>query len=86
MENQVFSLLSRIEDKLDENTAQTIENTISLQEHMRRTAILEEQHAQLSSRIKPLEAHAQMWAGAGKVITIAGLIAGIATGLAKLFI
>lgn len=77
-------LLLRIEKKLDENTKQTIENTVSLREHMRRTELLEQLLASNSDRMKPIEAHVQMMAGAFKLIIVLGTVAGALAGLIRL--
>lgn len=73
--------LDRIEKKLDENTLQTLENTLNLREHMRRTDLLEQIVENTSDRIRPIENHVQMMAGAFKLIlilsTIVGLVAGV---------
>lgn len=63
--------LDRIEQKLDENTAQTIANTVNLNEHMRRTAVLE---TEIAKRLPPLEQHVAAWAGASKVMAVVGSI------------
>lgn len=59
-----------------------------LDEHIRRTAAVE-QHVRLlesdhSERIAPLERHTAMWAGAMKVLLVLGAIAGIATAVWKI--
>ena len=74
-------LLLRIEKKLDENTKQTIENTLNLKEHMRRTELLEQMLANTSERIRPIEGHVQMMAGAFKVFVVLGTVAGALAGL-----
>lgn len=67
-----------------------------LEEHMRRTAanekslgILTEAYHTMSKYIKeelePLKRHVNMWGGAGKVLTVAGTLAGIAAAIYKFF-
>lgn len=77
--------LTRIEEKLDENTRQTLENTLSLREHMRRTELLEDMLASTSERIKPIEAHVHMMAGAFKLVVVLGTAAATIAGLLRLF-
>ncbi len=51
----------------------------NLAEHMRRTEVLEDMHAELHARVLPIEKHIAMWAGAGKTITFAiAVIAAVA--------
>lgn len=67
-----------------------------LEEHMRRTEaneaalkIIEETHAAklglVEDRIKPIEAHIAMWGGAGKVLTVLGILATILASIYKVF-
>lgn len=76
--------LTRIEEKLDENTRQTLENTISLKEHMRRTELLEQMLRATSDRIRPIEAHVHMMAGAFKLVVVLGTVAATLAGLLRL--
>lgn len=76
--------LDRIEKKLDENTRQTIENTVNLREHMRRTDLLEQIVENTSERIVPIENHVQMMAGAFKLIVILSTIVGFVAGVLAL--
>ena len=77
--------LNRIEEKLDENTRQTLENTLNLKEHMRRTDLLEQMLRATSDRIKPIQAHVHMMAGAFKLVVVLGTAAATAAGLLRLF-
>lgn len=77
--------LDRIEKKLDDNTRQTLENTLNLKEHMRRTELLEDMVAGTSDRIKPIEAHVHMMAGAFKLVVVLGTAAATIAGLLRLF-
>jgi hypothetical protein len=83
-EDRLLSQLGRIEDKLDENTKQTIENTASLKEHMRRTALLEERHAAVDSRLAPLEKHVDGIAATVKFIGIISLVTATILGIVQL--
>lgn len=76
--------LDRIEKKLDENTRQTLENTLNLREHMRRTDLLEQIVENTSDRIRPIENHVQMMAGAFKLIVILSTIVGLVAGVLAL--
>lgn len=76
--------LNRIEEKLDENTRQTLENTLNLKEHMRRTELLEQMLRATGDRIKPVEAHVHMMAGAFKLVVVLGTVAATIAGLVRL--
>lgn len=85
-------ILDRLESKLDglreelvENTVQTALNTAHLAEHMRRTDILEKDHADTKSRIAPLEKHINMWSGVGKAVAILGTVIAAAATIYGLF-
>lgn len=78
------SRLDRLEEKLDRVAeGQTVMNLTlaaqhgSLDEHMRRTAILE-------AAVKPLTLHVAVVTGLAKVLAVAGTIVGILTGVLKL--
>ena len=69
--------LERIENKLDDVQANTARNTASLEEHMRRTDILE-------AEIKPLKTHVIVVAALAKIVAFAGAVVGLVAGIAKL--
>lgn len=56
-----------------------------LDEHMRRTEANEKQLELFESRVHPLETHVSMWAGAGKVLAILGVLASIVGACYKFF-
>lgn len=77
----------------DSNLIQVRQQAI-LEDHIRRTEVNEEELALLkirqaedikilSAKIEPLEEHVFMWAGAGKVLIILGVIGTILGGIAK---
>jgi hypothetical protein len=68
--------MARLRDQLDR-----IE--LNLAEHMRRTEALEALHDELHERIKPIEQHVSMWAGAGKAVTYLLTILGIVAAIFK---
>ena len=68
---------------------------VILEDHIKRTELQEKALAdhreldaslfeKLGNRVKPLEIQSAMWAGAGKVLAIIGLIAGIAGAVYKI--
>lgn len=63
--------LDKIQEDVTDIKITMARNTASLEEHMRRTSILE-------SKVEPLEAHRQMMVGAIKLIGLAAAIAAIA--------
>ncbi len=88
MTPEINAWLSRIEAKLDLNTHATFENTTNLKEHMRRTELLEAAHKETALDLKvtaketearfiPLEKHVAGWAGAGKLLAVAAVVASL---------
>lgn len=74
---RIHTKLDRIEDRLDKIEVTLAVNTQSLQEHMKRTQILEEQ-------VIPLKRANDMWNGAYKLIIVLGTVLGLLVGAAKL--
>lgn len=76
-----MSDMTRIEDKLEKieghigTQAVTLERlTVSVEEHVRRTNLLE-------SKVEPLEKHVSMMNGALRLISILGVVAAIAEAI-----
>lgn len=82
--NKLDSIEKRL-DKLSESTAKMEanldHNNKSLDEHIRRTEILEKE---LDDRVKPLEQNSAMWAGVGKLVAIVATLGSIAAVLLAL--
>ena len=76
-DERVFKQLDRIEERLDRIDVTLARNTASLEEHMRRTALLEQE-------VKPIKAHVAMVNGVFKFLGAISLILGIIAGAAKL--
>lgn len=81
--DELIKRLDRIEVKLDENTEKTVENTVVLAEHQRRSAALEKYVDSVAARTTPLEKHVAMWGGAGKALAIIGAIGALIAALTK---
>jgi len=73
---EVQSALNKIEDKLSSIDNTLVRQEENLKEHMRRTDILEKE-------FKPVKSHVDQVRGAGKLIALASLIAGIVSVLIK---
>lgn len=76
-----MSDMTRIEDKLEKieghigTQAVTLERlTVSVEEHVRRTNLLE-------SKVEPLEKHVSMMNGALRLISVLGVVAAIAEAI-----
>ena len=79
-------MAGRLQQQLDRIEAKCDDNAADLREHMARTEALEKLHEDLHSRVKPLETHTAMWAGAGKTLSIVvPLVAALAAILKYLF-
>jgi hypothetical protein len=92
MSDQVFMLLNKLDNKLDkldekfDNMEKTqIQQAASLDMHIRRTEIAEENIEMIRGDIKPLTSHVQMVKGMGKFIALISTVAGIAAGLFAIF-
>lgn len=57
---------------------------VVLEEHIRRTELAEKSIEDVQKRIAPIEKHISMWAGAGKLLAILGIVSGIAGVIVKL--
>ncbi len=76
-DDRLYAKLDVIEQKLDENTRQTIDNTASLREHMRRTELLE-------NRVKPLEEHVVQMRVLVPAIAFLGALIGVFVAIRQL--
>ncbi len=63
-----------LKDYLSSIDARLARIEIDLAEHMRRTLLLE-------THLVPLQDHVKLWGALGKILTIAGALLGIATGV-----
>ncbi len=77
METRIFEKLEKIEEKLGSIDTVLIRNTISLEEHMRRTLMNEEMIKEMRSDIKPIQEHRNHVIGAGKLLALIALLAGL---------
>lgn len=86
--------VKELKASVNELEATSREHKAILDEHMRRTAAAEEniellrlrdekRDEEVEDRIKPLEKHVAMWAGAGKVLAVLGTIAAIIGAVVK---
>lgn len=75
--------LDKILEDLSEIKVVTAVNTAHLEEHIRRTDLLETRVEQVATSIQPLKSHVDMVKGAVKLITICGIIASILGVLLK---
>lgn len=77
--DRVLDKLDKMDEKIDGIDKTLVRNTASLEEHMRRTELLE-------AAIKPVQEHVVMVKGVGKAIGYLGVLVGMAIGIIKFFI
>lgn len=84
--------IDRIETKLDNisKDVASIDKTlaqqhVSLQEHMRRTALAEESIKLIREDMKPVKAHINRLEGVVKAVGLASILLSIVLGLLKIF-
>lgn len=69
---------SRIEERLDKMNETLIRNTMSLEEHMRRSAAIEQavelQGKMIDARMKPVEEHVKFLNNAAKLAAVIGAV------------
>jgi hypothetical protein len=70
------SVEERILEKLDAMHTEQVRQGVILEQH-------EQRSTQLETRVAPLEAHVQRWAGIGKAVTVLGTLASIAAAVWK---
>lgn len=76
---RILNKIDKIDDKLLVIDSTLLRNTITLEEHVRRTSILE-------SEIKPLKKHVVLVEAFFKIIGFFATLTGIILGLVKLFL
>lgn len=76
--------LDTINEKLSSLAATAAMHQVSLEEHMRRTELLEKSVTAVQERIQPLEKSEVRWALAAKVVAFLAAAAGGVVGLIKL--
>lgn len=76
----------KISGDVDELKLTAAEQQIILAEHIRRTEANEALLEAYEARVKPLEDHISMWAGAWKVLAGLGVLASIAGAVYKIFV
>lgn len=79
MEPKALEILMEVEKRMGRFELLLERNTDSLEEHIKRTEMLEE-------RVQPLENHIAMWAGAGKTIAYIGTVLSALGGLTALIL
>lgn len=69
--------IDKLDDKLDVQNETTLRNTLSLEEHIRRTVQNEEMIELLRNDLKPVEDHVKYVHGALKLLGLIALLAGL---------
>ncbi len=67
---------SKVYEELSAIRAEQARQGAVLEEHQRRSLAVEALHEDLQERMRPLEAHVERWAGAGKVLAVLGSVGG----------
>lgn len=73
-DERIYKQLDRIESRLDSADKMLERNTVSLEEHIKRTNLLEEE-------FKPVKRHVELMNAVAKVISVAAGAAAFAKGL-----
>lgn len=81
---RIESKLDKVIDTQTEHGITLVRNTVSLEEHIKRTDILEQQHKQLRKEVEPLKKAHHMWAGVGKAMTVLAALLGLVATVIKL--
>ena len=76
--------LSNVEKRLARIEKNLMRNTLSLEEHMKRSAANEEAVKILRDEIKPIQAHIYRIDGGLKLVGLAGVLVGLASGVLKM--
>lgn len=76
--DKIDATLEKLDSRLDNVDVTLAKQHVSLEEHMRRSDLLEE-------KMKPVEAHVAMVNGVFKFLGIASLIVGLIAGIKSLF-
>lgn len=76
MTDLILKKLDDMDDKINNIDKTLVRNTASLEEHIRRTELLE-------GAMKPVQEHVSMMKGAAKLIGYVSVIVGIAVALVK---
>jgi len=82
--DQTHNELTDIRKSVGSLAETAVEHNVILEEHIRRTEVNENNLRLLEERFAPVERHISMWAGAGKVLAIVGLLASLAATLYKI--
>lgn len=71
---RIETKLDRVSDTLSGQAVTLARNTVSLEDHVRRTNLLE-------ARVEPLTVAHQRWVGAGKAFAVVGAVIGVLSSL-----
>lgn len=85
MLEKLESKLDRIDSRLNAMDVTLAKQAGSLDEHIRRTEALESWVESIQEELEPIKSHVSAWAGAGKLVVVLGVLAGIVFGAWKLF-
>lgn len=81
---RVEAKVDGLDTRLDNIDKTLVRQQAILEEHQRRSIANEENVKLLRDEIKPIDKHVAMMNGAGKLITIIGVVAGLVAAIAKL--
>lgn len=74
MDSQTTNRLDKICEKLNSIDVTLVAQHITLKEHIRRTALIEEQINLMQKEIKPIQQHVWMVSGGLKIVSSVGVI------------
>ncbi len=75
--------VDKSDERLDSIDITLVRQNATLEEHVRRTELLEDKTNQLSDDLKPVEKHVAMVTGALKLLGIVGTIVAIIVGIVE---
>lgn len=76
--DRLHGKLDKLDDRLDSVDKTLVRNTVSLEDHIRRTELLEQ-------ALKPVQQHITMLQGALKLVILFGIVASVGASLVKIF-
>jgi len=78
--NKHAELLDKSREEQVRQNETLLRNTITVEEHHRRSLALEKQIARVETEIEPIKAHVQQLTGVGKFFRMVGYVAGAIAG------
>lgn len=81
---RVLDKLDKVDSRLNDIDKTLVRNTVSLEEHMKRSDNLEKMITKVESDMLPLQKHVSYMHGAFKLVGVLSLVVGLLVGISKL--